>query len=894
MNIRKESPIAHTIRYDLRRGPTPAAIEESKRLFGENTLTKKKRPVFFRQSLGNFNDPIIKILLGALLINILVTLGRVNFLECGGILAAILIATLVSTLSEHASGQAFESLSGEMDNVRLTARRGGEIVHIRLSEIVTGDVLLLTSGDIVPADGILVAGQLSVDQSPLTGESEEKKKHFHEAFAKNTAGTLSPGNITWSADDPCQLFRGSRVSEGDGEFLVLRVGDATFYGGVAADVQKSDRPSPLKERLAALAKSVSFLGYIAAAAIAFAYLFNVFVIDSGMDAALALAKIKDLSFSLPQLIRALTMAISVLVVAVPEGLPMMITVVLSSNMKRMLSEGVLVRRLVGIETAGNLNILFTDKTGTLTEGRMQITNVVTPDGEFDTPATLSKAPALKTALLAAHTACRAPGRGNATDRATDAFFGKKGLSGVSVRGRVPFTSQRRYSSGWVQIDGQYKTYVRGAPETLLPTLTAYIGKDGRIRPLTPAHLARLRARWQSLAATSHRVIAAVEFEEENKTEAGAFSNGTLIALLAIRDRVRGEVPAAVKTAREAGIQTVMITGDNPLTAEAIARECGILCADGPHRVLTGDAIATMSDTELSRILPEIAVIARALPSDKSRLVHLSQKLGLVVGMTGDGINDTPALKAADVGFAMGSGTDAAKEAGDIVITDDRFSSIMKAVLFGRTIFLSIRKFIVFQLTMNLCALGVSLIGPFIGVETPVTVIQMLWVNIIMDTLGALAFAGEPSLKEYMKHPPKKRTEPLLSSVMIQSILLTGGYTLALCLWFLKSPFMHSVFYRGDETYYLTVFFALFIFCGIFNSFSARTERLNLLSHLSKNKPFLRIMPAVAVVQLMIIFFGGEMFRCVPLTAREILITALIASTVIPADFLRRILLKKRK
>jgi len=287
------------------------------------------------------------------------------------------------------------------------------------------------------------------------------------------------------------------------------------------------------------------------------------------------------------------------------------------------------------------------------------------------------------------------------------------------------------------------------------------------------------------------------------------------------------------------------------------------------------------------LLPHLAVVARALPADKSRLVRVAQSRDLVVGMTGDGINDAPALRAADVGFSMGSGTDAAREASSIVITDDRFSSIMRAVLFGRTVFRSIRKFIVFQLMMNLCAVGVSLIGPFIGIETPVTVIQMLWVNIIMDTLGALAFAGEPALREYMDTPPIPRGEKLLNSSMITTVLCGGLFSLGLSVWFLKSPLMHRVFFRGDETYYLTVFFALFIFCGIFNAFVARTERMHLLSHLSRNKAFILIMGGVAVVQLMIIFFGGEVFRCEPLSAREIALAALLAFSVIPADLVRK-------
>ncbi len=893
MDMRERPPHLPAVRYDLRRGLNDQAVADAKKIFGLNVLTRKKRAGFFLQFLRNFNDPIIKILLGALGVNVALTFGHVNYPECAGIAAAILIATLVSTLSEYNSARAFEALSDKADVSTVSVRRNGTVLSMPSSEIAVGDVIQLTSGCTVPADGILVRGTLSADQSPLSGESEEKRKAQSTAFAEKHAGEIAPDSVRWDLDDAHQLFRGSRITEGEGELLVLRVGDGTFYGGVAADVQESQRPSPLKERLTGLAKSVSFLGYVAAAAIAFAYLFNEFVIDSGMNPALIREKITDLSFSLPALIRALTVAISILVVAVPEGLPMMITVVLSSNQKRMLKAGVLVRRMVGIETAGNLNILFTDKTGTLTAGKLQVASVITAESVFESPQALKRCPAVHSALLVNHAVCTPQGRGNATDRAMQSYFGNGAQADLPIRGRVPFSSERRYSSGWAEIHGRMKTLIRGAPETLLSASAYYLADDGRVRPLTPGHLANIRARWQSLAGAAYRVIAVAEEDGENRTETGDFASLTFIALIAIRDRLRPDAKAAVATARRAGIQTVMITGDNPLTAESIARECGIISGkERAYRVITGAEMANLTDAELSAAIPEIAVVARALPKDKSRLVRLSQGRGLVVGMTGDGINDAPALCAADVGFAMGSGTDAAREAGDIVITDDRFSSITKAVLFGRTIFLSIRKFIVFQLMMNLCAVGVSLIGPFIGVENPVTVIQMLWVNIIMDTLGALAFAGEPSLSEYMKHAPHRRDEPLLSREMIESILLTGGYTLTLCLWFLKSPAMHRLFFRGDDVYYLTVFFAVFIFCGIFNSFNARTERLNLFAHLSGNKPFIFIMLAVAVIQLMILFFGGDIFRCVPLTAQEITLSALIAFTVIPADFLRKLLRKR--
>ena len=337
----------------------------------------------------------------------------------------------------------------------------------------------------------------------------------------------------------------------------------------------------------------------------------------------------------------------------------------------------------------------------------------------------------------------------------------------------------------------------------------------------------------------------------------------------------------------------MITGDNKETASAIAREAGLLdAADGEDAVLTGGELAGLSDFQVRKRLPALRVIARALPTDKSRLVRIAQEMGLVAGMTGDGINDAPALKRADVGFAMGSGTEGAKEAGDIVILDDNIASIARAILYGRTIFKSIRKFIIFQLTMNLCAVGVSIIGPFIGIDTPVTVIQMLWINIIMDTLAGLAFAGEPPLEEYMAEPPKKRDEPVLNRYMLSQIVCMGLFTIGLCVVFLKAPIFKTWFrYAGDPIYLMTAFFALFIFSGIFNSFNARTHRINLCSHLFGNLSFVGIMTAVALVQLLLIYFGGSLFRTAGLQLWELRRVMALAFLVVPADMIRKLVMR---
>ena len=343
---------------------------------------------------------------------------------------------------------------------------------------------------------------------------------------------------------------------------------------------------------------------------------------------------------------------------------------------------------------------------------------------------------------------------------------------------------------------------------------------------------------------------------------------------------------------DAHIQTVMITGDNKETALNIAKEVGLYKDNDV--ILTSDELNNLSDIEIKNILPKLKVVARALPQDKSRLVKIASSLGLVVGMTGDGVNDAPALKKADIGFAMGSGTEVAKEASDIVILDDNIKSIAAAILYGRTIFKSIRKFIIFQLTVNICAVTLSIIGPFIGVDTPVTVIQMLWVNMVMDTLAGIAFSYEPPLLEYMKELPKKKDEPILNKYMIHEILFTGAYSSILCIFFLKSSFIHQFFRNGvNDEYFMTAFFGLFIFISIFNAFNARTVRINLLANIIKNKVFLLTILFITIVQLILIYFGGELFRTAGLTISELEIMILIAATVIPVDWLRKTTLRHR-
>ena len=467
--------------------------------------------------------------------------------------------------------------------------------------------------------------------------------------------------------------------------------------------------------------------------------------------------------------------------------------------------------------------------------------------------------------------------GNSTDRAIAEFFISESRPLPRVVSKTAFKSENKYSSVSLE-DG--RVLIKGAPEAILSICSLSYTDDGAIYA---SSLARVRQEYSQAVLSGERVIAVAIGNNEQPDRL------TFVGLIVLRDRLRPGVRESVASVMRAGVQTVMLTGDNKDTAISIAEECGFYKKNFGHIALTSDELALLSDAELEDMLPKIRIVARALPQDKVRLVNISAKSNLVVGMTGDGINDAPALKLADVGFAMGSGTDIAKSAADIVILDNSFEAISKTILYGRTIFKSIRKFITFQLIMNLAACGITLLGPYFGIDAPITIIQMLWVNIIMDTLGGLAFAGEAPLKYYMLEKPKKREEPILSKEMISHVLLNGAYTLALLVFFLN--FRPLRIFYGSPQRHLSAFYALFIFSGIVNSFTARSERMFIFFGILKNKAYLFIMSLITVIQIVIVYFGGSLFRSTPLTFYELGLVVLLSFTVFVFDGVRRVFQK---
>ena len=850
-------------------------VLESRKKNGSNALKEIKSNSLWHLFIESLGDPIIKILLIALAIKVIFLFKDFDWYETIGIVIAIFVASFISSISEYGSEKAFKRMQEEAALISCKVKRNGKITLVKIDDIVKGDIVILEQGDKVPADGVIINGSVGVDESSLNGESKE-------VFKANNKGSMSDAKV----------YRGSVVSSLKGEMLVTSVGNNTVYGKMSLELGEKAPTSPLKLRLRDLALTISKIGYVGSFLVSFSYLFSKVVIENNFDTNLIIQTLTNFPVMFGYILYALTLSVTIIVVAVPEGLPMMITLVLSSNMKRMLKNNVLVRKLVGIETAGSLNILFTDKTGTLTKGCLEVVELLDGNGQrFGNEIELLKYPKyqeiVKTNIVYNNDSKKESGKiigGNITDRALLSFINTPIENNLKVIKKVPFDSSKKYSLTMIDNDGKINL-IKGAPEKILPFCTMFYDTDGKKKPLKNKE--RLEKYLKDMTRRGIRVIALATMDPYREE----FKNLSFVCLLSIKDDIRPEAKEGIKLVEEAGIRTVMITGDNVDTAKSIGKEIGLV-NNSDDVIITSNELNKMTDSELVKIIPKLRIVARSLPSDKSRLVKVARSMNLVVGMTGDGVNDAPSLKAADVGFAMGSGTEVSKDAADIVILDDNFLSISKAILFGRTIFKSIRKFIICQLTINLSAIGLSFVGFFIGIDTPVTVIQMLWVNMVMDTLTGLAFAFEPPLLEYMKEMPKKKDEPIINKYMFGEIFFTGTYSFILCILFLKHPFFLNL-YGGNISHLMSAFFGLFIFIDIFNSFNARTNRLNLFANLLKNKVFLTIVFIVAIVQIALIYFGGEMFRTTFLSFKEFEIMILMAFTVIPVDFLRKFYLRKK-
>lgn len=873
-------------------GLSDNAVSESRKIYGANVVTTQEAEGFFDKLRTNLKDPIIVILIVALAVTVfLAAMGFAPWYEGLGIAFAVVMATLIATWSEYSNENEFQRLLEEASKVKVKVFRNSTLVEILIDDLVVNDLVLLQPGDTVPADGYLLTGEIELNESALTGESETVKK---------TGGADEKHS---EAEEKYEMSRAALVVDGEAVMKVLEVGDKTKYGVTLKELTSAEtRPSPLQEKLATLGRQISRFGYVGALFIAFSFMFNHIFLEGGGW---------EIYFSKPapeiiyHIVTAIILAIIIIVVAVPEGLPMMIAVVLSMNMRKLLKAKVLVRKLLGIETSGSLTILFTDKTGTLTQGKLTVSELLLGNAEHlqsykeipenlretvsfalrnNTPASIDTGDPENPKIVGANPT------GQALLRFLGADLAKQ--DDVKVKVNIPFNSSYKFSA--TQVEGsQNLTMVKGAAEIVLAGCTHYLDVDGNKVELDSE---KLKEEMLGLSERAMRLIGLAVSNKDLGEENVLPSDLTLVGIFGLRDEMRKESKTAVETVRRAGIQVVMITGDAKDTAQAIAREVGILEKE-QALVLTSKELGEISDEELIKILPDMRVVARALPADKNRLVKLAKSMNWVVGMTGDGVNDAPAVKNADVGFSMGDGTDMTKESSDIVILDNNFISLTNAVRYGRTLLKSIRKFLIFQLTVNVAAILVAFLGPFFGIDLPLTMTQLLWVNIVMDTLAAFAFSGEAALKRYMNEKPIPKDESLISGDMWSAILIDGIFMASISLYFLTSDFVAGLFVCDAvrcpdpelNLVLLTGFFGFFVFMNNFNKFNARTEGLNLFEHITENRNFLVVVILIFFLQTSFTYFGGEVLRTVGLTLEEWFYVLAFAITIIPLDLTRKLL-----
>ena len=802
-----------TIMKEKNQGLTAREVEQSRIKHGENVLTPPRRQSMWRLYLEKYNDPMVRILLVAALVSLALAFVKDDYIETLGIIAAVLLATTVGFYFERDAARKFDVLTqlGEEQPVKVV--RDGQVVEIPRREIVVGDVVVVETGDEVPADGQLFEStDLQVDESSLTGEPMA-----HKAVQ---AEQQSVGEEAYPKD---MLLRSSMVMGGMGRYVVSAVGDATEIGHVARQATElTGVKTPLNIQLDRLAKLISKIGSVVATASFLIFLIHDMLTND-------LWQTNDYLGMFEIVLRYFMMAVTLIVMAVPEGLPMAVTLSLALNMRRMLKSNNLVRKLQASETMGAVTVICTDKTGTLTENRMTVNDVRrTKEDRIGSPSDLFRAIALNT--TATHEV------GNPTEQALLRWLVSQGVDYEQLReenpmtSREPFSTERKYMSTTV---GDV-TYIKGAPEIVMEKCSI----EADMRQQMEAQLRD----WQQHAM---RTLAIAQ-------------DKTLLAIVAISDPLRKEVPEAIGQCRQAGIDVKIVTGDTSATAQEIARQIGI---EGD--VMTGSDFAAMSDEEALQRITSLKVMSRARPTDKQRLVSLLQQQGEVVAVTGDGTNDAPALNRAHVGLSLGSGTSVAKQASDITLIDDSFRSIVQAVMWGRSLYKNIQRFVFFQLVVNVTALLLVLFGSLIGTELPLTITQILWINLIMDTFAAMALASLPPSREVMHERPRSRDAFIITHGMMRGIGFIGG----LFFIFMGSLLWYFERVAGVDDVELTVFFTIFVMLQWWNLFNARMlgSTHSAFRRLWACKAFLMVLMLVLVGQWLIVTFGGQMFRTVPLS-----------------------------
>ena len=849
-------------------GLTDEQVKQSREQHGKNVLTPPQRTSLWKLYLDKYRDPIIQILLVAAFVSLILAFIEKNFMETIGIFVAVFLATTVGFYFERDAAKKFNLLTALSEEQPVKVRRNGKVMEIPRHDVVVGDVVLVEVGDEVPADGeLIVCNDLQMNESTLTGEPVTEKS------LEGGGDGAYPRNI---------ILRSTMVMNGRGEFVVTSVGDATEIGKVAKkSTEQTSVETPLHMQLDKLAKMISKVGSVVSVAAFFIFLIHDILTNPAWGG-------KDYFYMAEIVLKYFMMAVTLIVMAVPEGLPMAITLSLALNMRRMLKSNNLVRKLHACETMGAVTVICTDKTGTLTQNKMQVSALELKQGDEAL---------LDTAIALNSTAELNDGKpiGNPTESALLLWLDAQGKDyeelrkQVNVLKQLPFSTERKMMATLAEVDGETYLFVKGAPEIVMKKCII----EDRMQRQTAEELDEWQHKaMRTLAFAYKKVEASIMRTSRTSTaEVVALLDANdlqLQAIAAIADPIRPDVPAAVQECRHAGIEVKVVTGDTAATAMEIGKQIGVfedepenIGADGSltsldQQMITGEQWEALSDEEAYERAKDIRVMSRARPTDKQRLVAMLQKRGEVVAVTGDGTNDAPALHYAHVGLSLGSGTSVAKEASDMTLLDDSFKSIANAVMWGRSLYRNLQRFLFFQLVVNVAALLLVLGGSVIGTEMPLTVTQILWVNLIMDTFAALALASLPPSHEVMKEKPRKASDFIINKSIGFGILFCG--IVFFLVMFALLVYCERRGKGGVDVHELTMFFTTFVMIQFWNLFNAKAlmSHHTAFRHFLKDKGMILVLVLVLVGQWIIVTFGGEMFRTTPLSLHEWLL--IIGST----------------
>ena len=871
---------------ELMRGLSDSQVNKSKQDFGTNALAKKETESLWSMFIGAFDDIWIKVLCAALVMKIVISVigvfvpalaGENDVVEIISIVLAIALATGFSTLSEYRNSSRSEALQEEYNKTYAKVMRNGKLVNILTSEIVKGDTILVQAGDKVPTDGVLFEGHIKVSQAALNGESRDENKTAADNLDEAESTDYASAN---------KVFMGSVVTSGEGYMVATVIGDASELGKInkalTDDNEEDERKDTSSLKLEVVAAGIGKLGVSAAA------------IAGVLDVVLNLIRTDEpitVVYVLLLVAEAVMLMASIVIMAVPEGLPMMNSLVQSMNTESMYKKNILVSHKAAFSDSAYMNVLFSDKTGTITQGNLSLVEFITGDGKIAENIPNQEFIEAITLNNLAKVSEGKPIGSNNMDRALLGYALEHGYDDSKndpdkVADISGFDSEKKCATVTLK---NGLVYWKGATENIIDKVTHYMLPSGEEKEFTAADKKAVEDQMLAQAKRTMKLLSVAKIAD-GKT--------VLMAVLCLRDNVRTDAVETVEILNNAGIQVVMVTGDAEETAVAIAKEAGILKDEQNDVVLTHEELEQMSDEELKKKLPNLRVVSRAKPLDKKRLVSISQQLDNVCGMTGDGVNDAPALKQADIGFAMGDGTAVAQEAGDVVILNNSLTSIKDCVLNSRTMSKSVGKFLIFQLTVNISTLLMNIIAPILGWTEPFSIVQILWLTLIMDTLAAMAFGGEPILDRYMNEKPALRKDNILttyikSAIGTSSVFITLGSILILENIGGITDFVTPAGCADPELYEKTFMFAFFIYSIIFNSLNTRSERFNVFEHIEENKNFIIVMGVIFILQTIIIEIGGQVFSTTTLNAKALFVSMLLAVLIIPVDMVRKAIVSKK-